>query len=144
MNKIYLAGTITGITEEEANGWRERMAYRLNDLGLNAFNPYTYMKKFYEYGKYGSNDIEKVAMDFDLSHVKSSRAVVVRLDDKSSLGTMAELATAYSNNIPIVALNDKDNKKPFFEQHPWVKNMISIQFFDEDELVDYICDFFKM
>ena len=62
MNKIYLAGTITGLTKEEANNWRESIKSKLDDNGFNVINPYSYMDKFYNYG---SDDIEKVAMDFD-------------------------------------------------------------------------------
>lgn len=140
MNKIYLAGTITGLTKEEANNWRESIKSKLDDNGFNVINPYSYMDKFYNYG---SDDIEKVAMDFDLAQVKDSAAVIVRLDQYKSLGTMAELAVAYSNNIPIIALNDKDNELPFYKQHPWIKAMISIQFFEESELISYVCDIFK-
>lgn len=140
MNKIYLAGTITGLTKEEANNWRESIKSKLDDNGFNVINPYSYMDKFYNYG---SDDIEKVAMDFDLAQVKDSAAVIVRLDQYKSLGTMAELAVAYSNNIPIIALNDKDNELPFYKQHTWIKAMISIQFFEESELISYVCDIFK-
>lgn len=58
-------------------------------------------------------------MEFDLNRVRSSDLIIVNFNDVYSLGTMAEIATAYERRIPIIGLNENNQ-----DLHPWQTEML--------------------
>ena len=131
MRKVfYLSGGMTNLSIEESNGWREQLEnYFSESYHIDLFNPNNHWK-------IGDLNIdEKEAMEYDLHRLRHSDLVIVNFNDKSSLGTAAELAIAYELRIPIIGLHlDGGNS----DLHPWQCYMCQKIFSSIDELYDYI------
>lgn len=135
---IYLAGGMSGLTLEEQNQWRERVNCYLEDFlkspfyAVHAINPtdyYNFQEKRHE--------TEREVMNFDLHKVKQSNLVIVNFNAPQSLGTMAELATAYDNGIPIIGLNMCGA-----DLHPWQMEMCERIFEDMEDMLEYVGEFY--
>lgn len=136
---IYLAGAMTDVSFEESNKWRIEMKNALitaanwrSDAKISVINPNDY----YNF-EVITHDTEREIMDFDLYKVRHSNLILVNFDNVKSLGTMAEIAIAYENKIPIVGLNEKNENL-----HPWQIEMCNKIFTDKNKLVDYIVDYY--
>lgn len=139
--KIYLAGKMSGLTYEEMNKWREDIAKIINHMAdycgkeVNVVNPVDY----YNF-RMPRHQNEREVMQYDLSHVKSSNIVVVNINGlRESIGSCIELYEAYKNNIPVIALDKKDEYKYL---HPWIKECITRYEGNEENVATYIKDFY--
>ena len=139
--KIYEAGKMSGLNYEEMNGWRGSLKRLLNhyatynSVNLTVINPVDY----YNF-KTKLHKSEKEVFQFDMNHVKSSDIVVVNLDGlNTSIGTCIELYEAYKRNTPVLALGTYDT---YDNLHPWLKEFITRVDETEEELVNYIRDFY--
>ena len=137
--KIYLSGGMMKFGEEnfnEGNIWRDYCKKILEETEceykVKVFNPNTYFS-FKGEPKY---DSDREVMRFDLLNLRESDIVIVYFNDKYSLGTMAEIAIAYENKIPVIGL-DMSN-----DIHPWQKEMCERIFQDIDELLSYVENFY--
>lgn len=139
---IYLAGGMGSLSFEEQNEWRvdlkQRFAYYYksyyksrfyNVVFINPVDYYNFEEKRHE--------TEDEVMRFDLHKVKTSDLVIVNFNDPKSIGTTAEMATAYDRGIPIIGLNESG-----VELHPWLRCMTERIFTDRGELLDYISSFY--
>ena len=117
----YLAGAMTGVSEEQSREWRKRIKDAFYQLG----SPY---QCFDPWDHFSFNDPEydpKESLKIDLWNLKRSNVMIVELAlNPGSLGTMAELSIAYDHNIPIIALYNSER-----ELHEWQYNMVD-KFFD--------------
>lgn len=127
---IYLSGGMTGLSKEEQNKWREDMILAFGEeYHLNLFNPC----KHWDVEDPSVN--ERAAMDYDLYRLRQSDVVVVNFNAPSSIGTAMEQSIAYELRIPIIGLNEDENRL-----HPWQELMCSEIFEDMDDLIDYLYD----
>lgn len=135
---IYTAGGMGNLTFKEQNSWRTKLRDCLEDFTESEFykvhiiNPvdyYNFQEKRYE--------TQREVMNFDLHKVKQSNLVIVNFNDPKSLGTMAEIATAYERRIPVIGLNEGNVKL-----HPWQIEMCERIFDDMDEMTNYITEFY--
>ena len=138
---IYLSGGMMKFGKDnfdEGNKWREYCRQALEscecDYKVKCFNPNSYFSFKSDASEYSS---ETEVMRFDLYNLRKSDLVIVNYNDKKSLGTTSEVAIAYDRGIPIVALNE-DNEK----LHPWMKCMPERIFNNIDKMLDYIQDFY--
>lgn len=133
---IYLAGAMSDIDFVESNEWRktltEMFKHTYSDIKVKCINPNDY----YNF-KEVTYDSEHEVMEFDLYKVRHSDMVIVDFNHPDSKGTLVEQAIAYENKIPIIGLNEKNNKL-----HPWQIDMSNKIFDDKLKLVNYVTNFY--
>lgn len=136
MNQIYAAGAITGLTNAQHFVWRDKLAFLINDCTCgkwNVFNPSIHISEVEEF-----NMKEREAMDYDLFHLLRSDLMVVNFNyNPASIGTVAEMGAAYTHQIPIIGLNETNEKL-----HPWQIEMCLRIFTNIDMMINYLCDHF--
>jgi nucleoside 2-deoxyribosyltransferase len=135
--KIYLAGGMTGLTEEEQTKWR---IYIINSIKEN--DGFTKLPDFFNPTYYYSplNDnhkSEKEVMEYELDKLRHSDLVVVNFNSPNSIGTAMEVAVARENKIPILGVNI-DNKCI----HPWLTECCMRICETEDEVINYIIHYY--
>ena len=138
--QIYLCGGMGKFNKEnfhKGNNWRLYCKNVLENFETNknviAINPNDYFN-FVDEPRYVS---QKEIMEFDLYKVRESDLMIINFNDMHSLGSMAELAIAYERRIPVIGL-DIDRQ----ELHPWEECMCNRIFYDTNEMLDYIKDFY--
>ncbi len=133
---IYLAGAMSDIDFVESNEWRktltEMFKHTYSDIKVNCINPNDY----YNF-KEVTYDSEHEIVEFDLYKVRHSDMVIVDFNHPDSKGTLVEQAIAYENKIPIIGLNENNNKL-----HPWQIDMSNKIFDDKLKLVNYVTNFY--
>lgn len=132
----YLAGGMTGLTQDEQVMWRKHVKKRLEscecDYKVKVCNPVDYFN-FQE----KLHETEREVMEFDLHKVRTSNLIIISFNAPQSLGTMAEIAIAYEHRIPVIGLNEKG-----LELHPWQVEMCARIFDDMGEMLDYVESFY--
>ena len=98
------------------------------------FNPNDYYNFVDEPPKYNS---EREVMEYDLYKLRNSDLVIMNYNDMYSLGSMGELSIAYEMKIPVIGL-DIDKQK----LHPWQVEMTNKMFYDIDEMLKYVKEFY--
>ena len=138
--QIYLCGGMGKFSKEnfdKGNNWRLYCKTILEGFETNmnvvTVNPNDYFN-FVDEPRYVS---QKEIMEFDLYKLRESDLVIINFNDMYSLGSMAELAIAYERRIPVIGL-DIDRQ----ELHPWEECMCTRIFYDSNEMLDYIKDFY--
>ena len=123
---------------DESNNWRvyiknilEKYEY---DYKVKVINPNDYFSFNDVFPKYKT---QREIMEFDLNRVRNSNLIIVNFNDVYSLGTMAEIAIAYENRIPIIGLNI--NKQ---DLHPWQIEMCNRIFGDIGDMLDYTQNYY--
>lgn len=139
--KIYLAGRMSGLTYEEMNKWRVDISKIINHMAdyheciADVVNPVSYYN--FENKKHQN---EREVMKYDISHVKSSNIIVVKLDGlNNSIGSCIELYEAYKNDIPVIALGTDEE---YEKLHPWIRECITRYEKTDDEVSLYISEFY--
>jgi len=135
MLNCYLCGPITGLTYEEATGWRNKVKgyFNMKDYPVRFFDPMDGKDHFMPADlvvpeNYPPEDFIFTKPDAifrrDLHCIDCCNVVLVNFKDiaKNSRGTMFELGYAYANDVLIVAVGDPDEIA-----HPFVM-MSSIVF----------------
>jgi len=138
--KIYLAGGMQDLSENEQRIWRRLVTERLlNQLYEKDYKVNLIIIDPCEYYNFHnpSHDTDLEVMKFDIRHVKSSDLIIVNFNDPKSIGTASELAIAYNLDIPIIGLNIHND-----ELHPWLKCFCDKIFNDINKLIDYVIDFY--
>jgi nucleoside 2-deoxyribosyltransferase len=115
---VYLAGPITGLTWNEAVGWREYVASVLRSDGITCWSPLR--------GKDFLQSVGRIADSYPGVHPLSSPAGIVARDrwdvqradvvlanltgtKRASIGTILELAWADSARVPVVGVWEEGN-----------------------------------
>ena len=139
--RIYLAGGMGKFDKdnfEESNKWRTYCKNTRENFEGNyqadVINPNSYFNFVDNPPKYSS---QKEVMELDINKVRNSDLVICNFNDPKCLGTMAELAVAYERRIPVIGLNEDSH-----ELHPWQIEMCTRIFYNIDEMLDYIEDFY--
>ena len=107
----------------------DNVQYKVFCINPNDFFNFTQEPPLYE--------SQREVMELDLYKLRNSDLVIINFNDPSSLGSMAEIAIAYDRKIPIIGLNASNE-----ELHPWEECMCNRIFYDIDEMLDYVEDFY--
>lgn len=136
--KVYLAGSMCGISFEEQSKWRRQIRDAITYGGYDYekkpyfFNPVNYYN--FQEVKYKS---ELEVMEFDLYNLRKSDLVIVNFNNVNSIGTAMELAIAHELKIPVIGWNSSGE-----ELHPWIKNCVSRLCENIQEVVEYVVEFY--
>lgn len=129
---------MTGLTFEQYIKWRNDIKNQLENFDcaykVICINP----AQYYNFEDDSTYNSDKEVMDFDLYKVRHSDLIIVNFNsDKHSLGTMAELATAYERRIPIIGLNENN-----YNLHPWEREMLNKTFLGMNEMIEYVQEYY--
>ena len=120
--KIYLSGKMSGISLEEAMVWRNKFINEYSkhtSFTPDIFNPPLYFN--YEMPVEAFSDRE--CFRYEMRILKTSDIVVVNLDQvETSIGSLQELAVAWANDIPVIAVDEKHDtlEEAVEDMHPWL------------------------
>lgn len=134
--KVYLAGSIEGLTAAEAGGWRRDVTDRLQAHGIETLDPMR--------GKIVADDqVLTVAtvgippdlvVERDLGDVAVSDFVLAVLE-KPSIGTAMEIWHAYMVvGVPVIFVSTN----PSLRAHPWLVVACARIFENLDAAIDHI------
>ena len=155
--KIYLAGSMTGMSWEEQNEWRVQIKSELlkkKDFGgynvdLTIVNPCEFFNYYQAKNTWYS---EKEAMDFDIYQIRHSDLIIVRFNNPNSIGTAMELMLAKELNIPVLGWLDydwseerdqyADFSKKIESIHPWLQECCTRIFPCKEDVVKYVENFY--
>lgn len=136
--KIYLSGSMSGVSWEEQTKWRKQV------MDAIKYNGYHYEKKpvffdptrFYNFEEKQQKS-EREVMEFDLYNLRSSDLVIVNVNNQWSLGTMSELILAKEYRIPVIGWNSSGEKL-----HPWLIECITRMCDNMRETVSHVAEFY--
>lgn len=138
--KVYLAGSMSGLSFTQMNAWREKAKefFSSYDVLVQTFNPCDYYN--FENDKLLKATDEEI-MEFDIyTLVKHSNVILVNLAHPGSIGTAIECHDAKEwFHIPVIAFGTKDE---YNKTHPWVKAAINKYFTNSEDAIDYIVQFY--
>ena len=135
--KIYLSGSMSGVSFEEQSKWRNRVMDAIN-------HQYEHEKKalfFNPVGYYNSEErrhkSEKEIMEFDLYNLRNSDLVIVNFNNIWSIGTAMELMLAKEMHKPVIGWNSSNE-----ELHPWLAECVTRLCDDLRETVEHVVEFY--
>ena len=136
--QIYLAGKTGGLTQAEANGWRNNVKNILENYeskrfgNIRVINP----NDFFNYYK-TLHKTHKQIKRFFMNQIDKSDLVIVNLNNSnSSVGTGQELEHARMKEIPIVGYGTENI-------YLWESEEDCDVVFDtEEECVEYVLDYY--
>lgn len=125
---VYLAGSIRGLTVEEADGWREQATLTLERLGIGVLSPLRF-KPFMPNAGVIESEYPQTVLGTAKGITARDRFDVMRCDallanlsnDRPSVGTMIELGWADAFRKPIVAVLTEGGPN----DHPMVREVVS-------------------
>jgi nucleoside 2-deoxyribosyltransferase len=112
---VYLAGSIEGVSLQEATEWRETATQYFEKAGVKVLDP-TRRKKFHDQ-PYSQNLAKKIVR-MDLNDIYESSVVLMNLKDRGkgkAWGTICELILAYQAGKTIIVVLEEDFKHPFID-----------------------------
>lgn len=135
--KIYLSGSMSGISFEEQSKWRNNIMDEIKynrecEKTVHFFNPVRYYN--FEESQHNS---EREIMEFDLYNLRNSDLVVVNFNNPSSIGTAMELMLAKEYHIPVIAFGANGKYV-----HPWLLETCTRICKDMRETVEHVVDFY--
>lgn len=135
--KIYLSGSMSGVSLEEQTKWRQRVIDAIkygyeHEKKAAFFNPTNY----YNF-KERQHKSEKEIMEFDLYNLRNSDLVIVNFNNIWSIGTAMELMLAKEMHIPVIGWNPSGE-----ELHPWLAECTTRLCDDMRETVEHVVNFY--
>lgn len=135
--KIYLSGSMSGVSLEEQSKWRQKVTNAINhqyehEKKALFFNPVNY----YNY-KERQHKSEKEIMEFDLYNLRNSNLVIVNFNNIWSIGTAMELMLAKEMHIPVIGWNSSGE-----ELHPWLAECTTRLCDNLRETVEHVVNFY--
>lgn len=135
--KIYLSGSMSGVSLEEQSKWRQKVTNAINhqyehEKKALFFNPVNY----YNY-KERQHKSEKEIMEFDLHNLRNSNLVIVNFNNIWSIGTAMELMLAKEMHIPVIGWNSSGE-----ELHPWLTECTTRLCDNLRETVEHVVNFY--
>lgn len=122
MKTVYLAGSINGLTYEEATGWRKEATEKLQAAGFLVRDPMR-GKKFLEYVEVindQNTDIKADEIFFrDVTDILTSHYVLINLDSLGNnpmIGTLFELGYGFGSGKDLFMFNIPEE----FKLHPFL------------------------
>lgn len=140
MNKVYLAGPITGISWGEATDWRDGVKAELAKYGLEGFSPLRgkeYLSKETSIDPWYNDkpmSCPKGLVTRDRFDVRTSNIIIANFlgADRISIGTCMEIAWADVYRIPTIAAMEPDN----VHVHAFIMELCGYIVPDLDEAVE--------
>jgi nucleoside 2-deoxyribosyltransferase len=138
INKIYLAGPISGQSYYDATYWRNQIKLGLNSKDLTFFDPMDGLECFEDYDKIPTDCGElnqKEIFERDLNYVRSCDLLIANLAFKNTrfIGTFFEVGVAFQLEIPIIFIVDRASEK-----HPFVQESAYTKFYFTLSVIDYL------
>ena len=136
--RIYLAGGMTGLTQEEQAKWRQRFQDAIKHGEYDCKKKAIFFDPTQRYSLFEQEyKSEREVFEYDIYNLKKSDLLVVNFNAPKSIGTAMELAIAKENNIPVIGLNKEKE-----ELHPWIQECCTRVCDNFKELVEYVVKFF--
>lgn len=147
-NRVYLAGPITGLSYADGQDWRLQAKTILSEMGITAFSPLRNKNYLDSIGKIPAlvdrKDVHrplstpKGIVTRDVHDVMSADALLVNLigTEAVSIGTVMEIAIAYSHRKPMVLAMEPDN----IHEHPFVLEMCGFRVETLQDAIDLVGD----
>lgn len=114
---VYLAGSIEGISWEEATKWRNECKYYLDEHEIDCLDPCRRVSFVNSDERHADARIFKA----DLQDIRYSSVILANLSDRipgRKWGTVCEIAHAHTKNKIIIVIMDKDQfHHPFITQY---------------------------
>lgn len=132
--KVYLAGSIEGLTPDEACGWRKKTKRYLD--GIDIYDPTNHIAAYLKNEIITAGKVRQDGKIFaqDLYHLRGSDVMLIRFN-RPSIGTLIELGMAYMTGIiTIIAFDVTEELK----NHPFTRGTVSVFCEDLEEALDYI------
>lgn len=135
--KIYLSGSMSGVSFEEQSKWRHKVMDAINhqyehEKKVSFFNPVAYYNT-----KDGQHKSEKEVMEFDLYNLRSSDLIIVNFNNIWSIGTAMELMLAKEMHIPVIGWNSSGE-----ELHPWLSECTTRLCDNLRDTVEHVVNFY--
>ena len=139
LKKVFLSGGMTGLTTEEAIGWRNSFKYIVYDAYenrnvLECIDPTCF---YFSENETPADDVELEAMRYDIYWVKNCDALVANMNNIKSIGTAQEIMLAYTCGKPIILIVNQDE---LIHLHYWIKEEASKIITWSDDVVDALSD----
>ena len=130
--RVYLSGPIAGLTFDEANEWRQKVADAFAIVGIETLNPLR-RRMFFNADEEDISPNEIVQRD--LTDIRASDLVLIHWSSMSSIDTACELWECYRSGKPAILVSSD----PRVTKHPWVQVCATRIFGDLAEAIKYIC-----
>lgn len=149
MKEVYLAGPISGLTYDGCTEWRDSVVQQLADVGIKGLSPMrakSFLKKLAdakisstgeEYKNLGILAQQKSIMTRDHYDATTCDVLLVNLlgAKTPSLGTVMEIAWAYTWQTPIVVAMEKTGNP---HEHMMILEAIGFRVESLEEAVDIV------
>jgi nucleoside 2-deoxyribosyltransferase len=136
---IYLCGPITGLTLEQAKGWRDEATVMLDSVGFTTLCPFSNQSWDNFEGVITSLMSSPCGMTIeemfkqDVAMLNNCDAVLVKCDGPlESKGSIWEIGYAIATNKPVIMVNNSN------DHHPFVRLSIDKQLKTLKDAVDYL------
>lgn len=110
--KVYLAGPIAGMSDDEAGQWRNDSAIMLNPMGIETIDPFKLRDFRGQFGQQNLVVVEPDKRDIDLSDALLANCHIV------SVGTSMEILYAWERaKFVVVVVPDPGRMSPWIRYH---------------------------
>ena len=131
MPLVYLAGAIKGLSYDGATSWRNVVELTLSEYGIKTTSPMRTKKHLEKEVKlnaaYDNHVLStpRAIITRDYFDCMRADALIVNLwsEDTVSIGTVMEIAWAYSKRTPIIAITGLNGTTPTYA-HPMINEAI--------------------
>lgn len=147
--KVYLAGPIAGLTDNQARGWRDAVAEQLRYNGIKPINPLRCEKPAVEGGKFDDGIeldpnfkreiLAKNSYDVKVCDVTLAYLPKPPEGQRHSYGTMWEVGAARILGKPVFIVTDD----PVIVNHPLFGGVADWVYNDMDKAVERIIAFLE-
>lgn len=141
MAKVYLAGPIAGLTDNEARNWRDIVSERLAQHGIKGISPLRCeppaIGKFDDANKLNKAFCSEILAKntFDVKNTDLTLAYLpVPKNNRHSYGTMWEVGATRILGKPVILVTDD----PILQTHPLFGGTVDWVFTDMNDAVDKI------
>ncbi len=124
---IYLAGKITGLTEYEANSWREKAKTMFEIHNIKTHNP---LDGFDINGQYEPQEI----VMRNKYYIDKANIILAEMNHREpSPGTIGEIVYAATKGKPVITWGMAE-----YNERAWIKAHVTKHFDTLEEAIDYI------
>lgn len=130
---VYLAGKMSGLTQEEMTAWRIQAANELQKHGFKIMDPTT---QSFNFDQFTSREV----VDSNKFQIRNSDIVLAELNHENvSIGTIGELVFAREIGKPVIVWGTATG----VIEHPWVDEHSTKIFYELSAAIKYIIDNYR-